>query len=125
MQAAFLLPFEPCVKLLTACVNLSFYTGCPKKVSLFDLILVKNDCIYTVCFHIFCPVDSETTKTSGINVTVLGIFLITDLSKNKFSELPTELCKCFMLEKLICSHNSLRTLPDLSAMQSLSVINLR
>lgn len=48
-----------------------------------------------------------------------------DLSKNKLSELPTEICEFFLLETLECYHNVIRCLPDsVITLQSLTYLNL-
>ncbi|XP_076340596.1 leucine-rich repeat and calponin homology domain-containing protein 1-like isoform X3 [Tachypleus tridentatus] len=48
-----------------------------------------------------------------------------DLSKNKFNELPNQVCEFFLLEVLNCYHNVIRCLPDsVTALQSLTFINL-
>ncbi|XP_001632727.3 leucine-rich repeat and calponin homology domain-containing protein 2 [Nematostella vectensis] len=49
-----------------------------------------------------------------------------DLSKNRFTDFPVEICDFVMLEKLNLYHNSIRNLPDcLNRLKWLSVLNLR
>ncbi|XP_076343790.1 leucine-rich repeat and calponin homology domain-containing protein 1-like isoform X2 [Tachypleus tridentatus] len=49
-----------------------------------------------------------------------------DLSKNKFTQLPTEICDFFLLAELNCYHNVIRCFPDsVVALQSLTFLNLR
>ncbi|XP_064456741.1 leucine-rich repeat and calponin homology domain-containing protein-like isoform X2 [Ornithodoros turicata] len=51
--------------------------------------------------------------------------VLADLSKNRFHELPLEICMLFLLEKLDCYHNLLRVIPSsVSTLQSLSFLNL-
>ncbi|XP_067121970.1 DISP complex protein LRCH3 isoform X2 [Centruroides vittatus] len=48
-----------------------------------------------------------------------------DLSKNRFTELPSEICEFFLLEQLDCYHNVMRAIPEsVITLQSLSYLNL-
>ncbi|XP_055949135.1 leucine-rich repeat and calponin homology domain-containing protein-like isoform X1 [Argiope bruennichi] len=48
-----------------------------------------------------------------------------DLSKNRLSELPTEICGCVLLEDLDCYNNVIRSVPDaVIQLQSLAYIDL-
>ena len=53
------------------------------------------------------------------------LFFSADLSHNKFAELPVELTESFMLECLNCAFNSLKTIPDISHIKSLTYLNIR
>jgi Leucine-rich repeat (LRR) protein len=35
-----------------------------------------------------------------------------DLSRNRFTEIPSELCACASLESLVCHHNAIKSIPD-------------
>jgi len=48
-----------------------------------------------------------------------------DISRNRFAELPQEILSFVMMEKMSCSYNYLRNLPDLSHLNALSVIDIR
>lgn len=53
-------------------------------------------------------------------------FFFTDLSKNRFAELPDEVTEYPFLEKLQLYHNAIRVIPDTVVMlQSLSYLDLR
>lgn len=48
-----------------------------------------------------------------------------DLSKNRLSELPEEICGCALLEELDCYNNVIRSVPDvIIKLQSLACLNL-
>ncbi|XP_065644574.1 DISP complex protein LRCH3 isoform X3 [Hydra vulgaris] len=47
-----------------------------------------------------------------------------DISRNKFSELPQEILSFTMMEKLICSNNMLKSLPDVSHLNALSYLDI-
>ncbi|XP_076356296.1 leucine-rich repeat and calponin homology domain-containing protein 1-like isoform X1 [Tachypleus tridentatus] len=51
--------------------------------------------------------------------------VLADLSKNRFGELPSEVCEFFLLERLDCYHNVIRSLPDsVITLHSLTYLNL-
>ncbi|XP_076370793.1 leucine-rich repeat and calponin homology domain-containing protein 1-like isoform X3 [Tachypleus tridentatus] len=51
--------------------------------------------------------------------------ILADLSKNRFGELPLEVCEFFLLERLNCYHNMIRSLPDsIITLHSLTHLNL-
>uniref|UniRef100_A0A7M5XK49 Calponin-homology (CH) domain-containing protein n=1 Tax=Clytia hemisphaerica TaxID=252671 RepID=A0A7M5XK49_9CNID len=47
-----------------------------------------------------------------------------DISKNRFVELPQEVLSFVMMEKLVASHNFLKTLPDLSNLNALTYLDI-
>ncbi|XP_046854044.1 leucine-rich repeat and calponin homology domain-containing protein 2-like [Xenia sp. Carnegie-2017] len=47
-----------------------------------------------------------------------------DISKNRFTELPTVVCEFVVLERLNCHHNAIRSIPDTSRLTSLTWLNL-
>lgn len=48
-----------------------------------------------------------------------------DLSKNRFTELPNEICEFFLLERLDCYHNVMRAIPEsIITLQTLNYLNL-
>lgn len=52
-------------------------------------------------------------------------FYFSDLSKNRFSELPEEVTTFYFLEKLQCYHNAIRYIPDtVSSLQCLNYLDL-
>lgn len=52
--------------------------------------------------------------------------LFVDLSKNRFSEVPKEVCDHAMLEELNCYHNVIKAIPEsIGRLQNLTFINLR
>ena len=57
---------------------------------------------------------------------IVGCYLV-DLSKNKLSEFPAELCDFVMIEKVDLYHNTIRGVPEsqLSELKFLRVLNLR
>jgi Leucine-rich repeat (LRR) protein len=69
-----------------------------------------------------------------INITIIHIKVITflflihvsDLSKNRFMELPEEITEFPFLEKLHLYHNAIRVIPEtVTMLQSLSYLDLR
>lgn len=68
---------------------------------------------------------------SGRSVWVLAIsllvFYLADLSRNKLSEFPAELCDFVMIEKVDLYHNTIRGVPEsqMSDLKFLRVLNLR
>lgn len=57
----------------------------------------------------------------------LLVYYFVDLSKNKLSEFPAELCDFVMIEKVDLYHNTIRGVPEsqLSELKFLRVLNLR
>ena len=57
----------------------------------------------------------------------LLVYYFADLSKNKLSEFPAELCDFVMIEKVDLYHNTIRGVPEsqLSELKFLRVLNLR
>lgn len=55
-----------------------------------------------------------------------GVFLSSDLSKNRLADVPSEVCHLVALETLNLYHNCIRTIPDsIISLQSLTSLNLR
>ena len=53
-------------------------------------------------------------------------FSISDLCKNRLSEIPTEVCELPSLERLNCYHNVIRAIPvAITQLQALVHLNLR
>ena len=53
-------------------------------------------------------------------------FLISDLSRNKLTELPQECTEYYSMERLILYHNMIRTIPDsVIHLHSLQFLDLR
>ncbi|KAH3811408.1 hypothetical protein DPMN_139818 [Dreissena polymorpha] len=49
-----------------------------------------------------------------------------DVSKNRLSELPKELCSYISMEKLNCYHNVIKSIPEcIVQLQALTFLNLR
>lgn len=69
--------------------------------------------------------------TSGYIVWLFKISLmvnfLADLSRNKLSEFPAELCDFVMIEKVDLYHNAIRGVPEsqMSELKFLRVLNLR
>lgn len=56
---------------------------------------------------------------------IVCLFTI-DISKNRFTEIPKEVCEFTLLEKLDCYNNSIRSLPEsITQLQYLKYLNLR
>lgn len=56
----------------------------------------------------------------------LFFFLITDLSRNRFCELPEDVTSFAFLETLFAYHNAIKSIPDsVRGLQSLSYLDLR
>lgn len=52
-------------------------------------------------------------------------FFVSDLSKNRFSELPEEVSEFLFLERLVCYHNAIKHIPDtISSLQCLNFLDL-
>ena len=52
-------------------------------------------------------------------------FCVSDLSKNRFGEVPTEVCDYCNMERLNCYHNIIKSIPDaIVQLQSLTHLNL-
>ena len=52
--------------------------------------------------------------------------VVSDLSKNRVSEVPKEVCGYASMEKLNCYHNVIKTIPDaIVQLQALTYLNLR
>lgn len=60
------------------------------------------------------------------NDIVINCFLfVSDLSKNRFGELPEEVLHFHFLERLQCYHNAIRYIPDtVSSLQCLNFLDL-
>lgn len=58
---------------------------------------------------------------------VLTFFLcVVDISKNRFTDIPKEICEFVLLEKLNCYNNSIRSLPqNITRLQYLSYLDIR
>lgn len=55
----------------------------------------------------------------------INIYFFSDLSKNRFSELPEEVTDFHFLERLQCYHNAIRLIPDsISSLQCLNFLDL-
>lgn len=53
-------------------------------------------------------------------------FFLLDLSKNRLSELPEEICSYTLLEEIDCYNNVIRSVPyAIVNLQSLAYLNLR
>lgn len=53
-------------------------------------------------------------------------FFLSDMSRNKLTELPSECTDFNSMERLILYHNTIRAIPDsVSALQSLQFLDLR
>ncbi|XP_067131224.1 leucine-rich repeat and calponin homology domain-containing protein-like isoform X2 [Centruroides vittatus] len=51
--------------------------------------------------------------------------VVVDLSKNRFSEVPSEICEFYLLERLDCYHNTIRSIPDsVITLHSLTYLDL-
>lgn len=51
---------------------------------------------------------------------------VVDISRNRFTEIPREVCEFSLLEKLDCYNNSIRSLPEsIARLQYLKYLNLR
>lgn len=50
--------------------------------------------------------------------------LTVDISRNRFVELPQDVISFVMMEKLVCSNNYLKTVPDLSNLNALTNLNI-
>lgn len=49
-----------------------------------------------------------------------------DLSRNRFTEVPVDICNCGSVERLNCYHNVIKSLPDaMIQLQNLVYLNLR
>lgn len=56
---------------------------------------------------------------------ISNFIYLSDLSKNRFCELPEEVLAFRFLEKLNCYHNAIRTIPDtVNSLQCLNVLDL-
>jgi len=61
-----------------------------------------------------------------VQKNVPSLFLLSDLSKNRLTELPTELCHFVSLETLNLYHNCIKIIPDaIVNLQMLTYLNLR
>ena len=61
-----------------------------------------------------------------IAATKILFLFITDLSRNKLTELPSECTDFASLERLILYHNTIRAIPDtVTCLQSLQFLDIR
>lgn len=63
-----------------------------------------------------------------MRLTVIPVFfyVCADLSKNRLSDVPADVCHMVVLETLNLYHNCIRTIPDsFIGLQSLTSLNLR
>lgn len=61
-----------------------------------------------------------------IDKKIFACFIVPDLSKNRFCDLPEEVTEFPFLEKLHLYHNAIRIIPDtIVRLQSLNYLDLR
>lgn len=75
---------------------------------------------------VFLFILLDMNKPDYLEQLILGSFLISDLSKNRFTDLPEEVTRYIYLERLLLSQNVIRAVPDaVGSLQSLTYLDLR
>lgn len=76
-------------------------------------------------FTVFLKMRAAFSATRSRPITTLFSF-VSDLSKNRFTELPDEVTTYIFLEKLLLSQNVISNVPDsVGGLQSLTYLDLR
>ena len=61
-----------------------------------------------------------------VSINIWIFLFISDVSKNRLSEVPKELCAHLSMEKLNLYHNVIKSIPDaICQLQALTYLNLR
>ena len=90
-----------------------------KKVLRESIYLDRNDTVCVDCRN-YDPVKSVTL------LFLKTLVLLSDLSKNRFTEIPREICEYRSIERIRCYNNIIRIIPEaLVQLQALAHLNLR
>lgn len=132
-------PLERCFKeaeetgrLNLSLKNLRDFPDPTEDCELIDVIEIGELSFYKLQILNLCRSKVQVfSLPSGHSVWVLTILLLpvnlADLSRNKLSEFPAELCDFVMIEKVDLYHNAIRGVPEsqMSELKFLRVLNLR